>query len=241
MPVQISLENDPTSPVEVALDAAIQALRGSHSSNKRLQAIDELSAGITELGITDLSQFRSMVTSTPHELITGFWNLARITKANNSLRGGVFEHLIELILVTRGITPLYTQVTLSMVPNVRFDLVAFPKTHAESEKIPATGPAPICMSLKTSLRERYKQAELEAAAAKGVYRWAKCYLLTLDSEAAKTVNAKIRNREVAHLESVIVVGTTQFDEFIEGLALMKLIESPQIPTIHSNLASLGSG
>lgn len=239
MPIESFAVSD--SPVEAALESAILALRGSQSGSKRHQAIEELSAGMMDLGLTNLRELQSLAASTPHQIVGDFWRLSRVAEANNSLRGVLFEHLVELILVLRGVSPVYTQVTLSMVPNVRLDLVTFPEPDAEVKQLPATGPAPICISLKTSLRERYKQAELEAAAVRGVYRWAKCYLLTLDSDAARTVNAKIERREVAFLESVVVAGTTGFDEFVDMLAETKMTESPQIATIHSNVATIEIG
>ena len=229
------------SAVEASLEAAIQALQTAQKGkNRNLKAFDELSDGMQELGITDYNEFKRWSTAAPHEIIDNFWRLTRIGQSNNSLRGATFEHLIELILVVRGVLPLYTQVTLAMVPNVRFDLVSFPAPRGEETDLAATGPAPICISLKTSLRERYKQAELEAAAVRGVYRWARCFLVTLDLEAARTVNAKIRNREVTFLEPVVVAGTSEFDVFVNMLASTKMTESPQIPIIHSNFATIGS-
>ena len=230
------------SAVEVGLEAAIRALQDTQNGrSKSLKAFDQLAEGMKELGISQLSELKRRSVDAPHSIVNDFWTLSRVSEANNSLRGVVFEHLIELILAARGVLPLYTQVTLSMVPNVRFDLVAFPATNTQEALAPATGPAPICISLKTSLRERYKQAELEAAAVRGVYRWATCFLVTLDAEAAKTVNAKIDKREVMFLEPVVVAGSPDFDDFVDRLSFRKMIESPQIAAIHSNFTTIQSG
>lgn len=63
---------------------------------------------------------------------------------------------------------------VAFVPNVIYDLMFY-----TSER------GPICISAKTSLRERYKQADLEAIALKYVHRKALSYLVTLQTNEAK--------------------------------------------------------
>lgn len=71
---------------------------------------------------------------------------------------------------------------VAFVPNVIYDLMFY-----TSER------GPICWSVKTSLRERYKQADLEAIALKYVHRKALSYLITLEENEAKSVKAKIKS------------------------------------------------
>lgn len=74
---------------------------------------------------------------------------------------------------------------------------------------------PICISAKTSLRERYKQADLEAIALKYVHRRALCYLVTLDISEAKKVKEKIKSGDVIGLDKVVVATSDEFNDLIE--------------------------
>ena len=92
----------------------------------------------------------------PSEYVRYCWNNYENSgvERNNSLNGTIFELIIATLFVKEGILPLHLQAQVAFVPNVNFDAVLY--THE-------TGP--IGLSLKTSLRERYKQADLEAVAA----------------------------------------------------------------------------
>ena len=88
-----------------------------------------------------------------------FLKYRELKKVDNSTNGAVFECLISILLFKENIFPLYTQVQVAFVPNAIFDLLLY----NNSGKI-------ISLSLKTTLRERWKQADLEAFALKNVYR-----------------------------------------------------------------------
>ena len=66
------------------------------------------------------------------------------------------------------------------MPHARFDIAAF-KTNGDI----------ICLSLKTSFRERWKQADLEALALKSVHRRAKCWRISYEIEDARNTQKKI--------------------------------------------------
>ena len=74
---------------------------------------------------------------------------------------------------------------MGFIPNIEFDFVAYSKEIG-----------PIVLSAKTSLRERYKQADLEGMMMRQVHRRAKSYLLTLDKDEAMNVNSKIQEGKV---------------------------------------------
>ena len=122
---------------------------------------------------------------------------------NNALNGSVFEIIMATLLVKEGLVPLHLQARVAFVPNVIFDSVLYTNE---------TGP--IALSLKTSLRERYKQADLEAVALKYVHRKAENYLLTMDSEEASLVSEKIKNGEVLGIDRAILATSDKLDEFI---------------------------
>ena len=141
---------------------------------------------------------------------------------NNALNGTVFELIIATLFVKEGILPLYLQAKVAFVPNVNFDAVLY---SAES--------GPIGLSLKTSLRERYKQADLEAIAMKYVHRKAENYLLTMDSNEAAAVSAKIANGEALGLNKAILTTSAQFDNFIDDLRVRNFIQPGSVEIITS--------
>ena len=103
--------------------------------------------------------------TSPSKLMNELWS--RYPNKIRSLNGKVFEALLATILYRSGIYPIYVEATLSFVPNVEFDFVAYCKECG-----------PIILSAKTSLRERYKQADLEGMMVRQVHRKAKSYLIT---------------------------------------------------------------
>ena len=122
----------------------------------------------------------------------------------NSLRGSIFENLILAIFLANEIKPIYEQCTLQFVPNVRFDFVLF-----ESQM------KPIIISLKTSLRERYKQVELEAYYCKQVYKQAECVFISLDSEGVRGAEVKKKSFEVLYIDEFIIATDNQFNALIK--------------------------
>ena len=116
-------------------------------------------------------------TMTPNEYVSYCWDkyINSGVARNNALNGSVFELIIASLLVKERIVPLYLQANVAFVPNIDFDAIVYSSENG-----------PISLSLKTSLRERYKQADLEAIALKYVHRKAKSYLLTIDANYIMT-------------------------------------------------------
>ena len=129
------------------------------------------------------------------------------TKKNvNSLRGSAFENLILAIFLINEIKPIYEQCTLQFVPNVRFDFILFENPTK-----------PTIISLKTSLRERYKQVELEAYYCKQVYKQTKCIFISLDSEGVRAAEVKKKLFEVLYIDEFVVATDNQFDLLVKKL------------------------
>jgi len=163
----------------------------------------------------------------PHEYIKYYWDKYKNSnKKNNSIGGGYFEFVIYTLLYREGILPFYTQAKVAFVPNIEFDTILYSQER------------PICLSLKTSLRERYKQADLEAIALKYVHRKAKSYLLTLDSKEAKSTKAKIPAGKLIGLDDVIDCNTNQIDELITSLKTINFCESTKIDVVAGNLVKI---
>lgn len=142
---------------------------------------------------------------------------------NNALNGTIFEIIIATLFVKENIVPLHLQAQVAFVPNVNFDAILYTNE---------TGP--IGLSLKTSLRERYKQADLEAIALKYVHRKAENYLLTMDINEANSVSYKIKNGDVLGLNQAILATSEEFDDFIEKLKKRTFISPGSIEIIKAS-------
>ena len=118
--------------------------------------------------------------------------------------------------------PLYLSAKVAFVPNVLFDMLFYCKERG-----------PICWSVKTSLRERYKQADLEAIALKYVHRKSLSYLITL-SEEAFGVKEKIKTGDVIGLDDVVIATEPEFDEIVRELKKFQFEVPPTVEVISSN-------
>lgn len=168
--------------------------------------------------------FRQIKYAKPSEYVRLYWDLyLKQPEANNNLNGKVFEYILATLCVREGILPLYMSAKVAFVPNVVYDLMFYTAERG-----------PICWSVKTSLRERYKQADLEAIALKYVHRKALNFLITLNMNEAKNVKAKIKTGDVIGLDDVIVASEPEFDEMILELKKFAFIEPPTVKVIESN-------
>ncbi|MCL1967328.1 MAG: hypothetical protein FWF67_05550 [Fibromonadales bacterium] len=114
---------------------------------------------------------------------------------------------------------MFLQAQVAFVPNVNFDVLLYSDRR------------PIGLSLKTSLRERYKQADLEALALKNVYRKAENYLITLGEGEAKALKDKVENGTLLGLDNVIIATDSEFDKLIDKLSKIKFIKPEKIDII----------
>lgn len=162
--------------------------------------------------------------SKPSEYVSLYWDaFQKQADGNNNLNGKIFEYILATLCIREKISPFYLSAKVAFVPNVIYDLMFYTASHG-----------PICISAKTSLRERYKQADLEAFALKNVHRKALSYLVTLDEGEAKSVKAKIESGDVIGLDNVFVATNSEFDEFITGLKSYRFSEPPTVKVIESN-------
>lgn len=132
----------------------------------------------------------------------------------------MFELMISSLCVKENIKPVFLQATVAFVPNVEYDAILY-----SSEQFP------ISLSMKTSLRERYKQADLEAIALKYVHRKAESYLLSLDENEVRDVKSKILSGSVLGINNVLCATSPQFDEFISSLKERTFIKPEKIEVV----------
>ncbi|WP_322969442.1 hypothetical protein [Faecalibacter sp. LW9] len=171
-----------------------------------------------------LPNFLEVEYNKPSEYIQQYWaEYSNHPDRNNNLNGKVFEYILATLCVREGILPIYMSAKVAFVPNVIYDLMFYTAERG-----------PICWSVKTSLRERYKQADLEAIALKYVHRKALCYLITLEEREAQSVKTKIKSGDVIGLDNVVVATSEEFNELIAELKEFEFSEPPTIKVIESN-------
>ncbi len=136
-------------------------------------------------------------------------------RLERDVRGKFFELLIACCLIRNGILPFFWQAQLEFVPLANFDIVIYTEERG-----------PIVLSLKTSIRERYKQAEFEAQAMKDVHRRAMNFLITMDRDEANSLKSNIESGILTGIDGVAVATDTSFDEVIELLKNLTIVDTP---------------
>lgn len=160
----------------------------------------------------------------PSEYVKLYWNkFQKHPNRNINLNGKIFEYILATLFIRENLLPIYMSAKVAFVPNVNYDLMFYSSEYG-----------PICISAKTSLRERYKQADLEAIALKYVHRKALSFLVTLEENEAKGVKAKIKSGDVIGLNKVVVATNKEFDELIEELKSYNFSDPPTVKVIESN-------
>jgi len=143
-----------------------------------------------------------------------------------SINGRIFEYLVCETLAYKSIAPFYYQAVFEWVPNANFDLVLY---HPRF---------PVVLTMKTSLRERYKKADLEGLALRQVYRGAKSYLITLNPKEAKIVQRKIENGEVSALEGCLTATEKEYTLLLDELSKKEFQKSREIMPLKGTLFSV---
>jgi hypothetical protein len=179
-------------------------------------------AGLFE-SIFDNETFINIQYTAPSEYVNKYWEKFNEKKYTQAINGKMFELILQTLFIREGLFPLYLQASVAFVPNVRYDSLLY------SNEV-----GPISLSMKTSLRERYKQADLEAIALKYVHRKAKCFLLTMNAGEAKTVREKITAGDVIGIDRVVVCSCSDIDELIRELKSYAPTEAGSVDIISNN-------
>ncbi len=157
----------------------------------------------------------------PSEYISKYWEAyQRQPEVKISLNGKIFEYILAILFVRELILPLYLNAKVAFVPNVNYDLMFY-----------TTERGLICISAKTSLREIYKQADLETIALKYVHRKALSFLIKLEEKEARSVKEKIKSGDVIGLDKVVVATSYEFKELVEELKSYKFSEPTTVKVI----------
>lgn len=110
-----------------------------------------------------------------------------------SMRGRWLEWAVLVALKSHRLTPAYWQAEFVAVPHAFHDVMVWSREYG-----------PVILSCKTSLRERYKQADLEALALRSAFPNGRFSLVTLDADKKHVarVRKKIAGKEVVALQQV---------------------------------------
>jgi hypothetical protein len=140
--------------------------------------------------------------------------------SNNSMNGAIFENLIMLALARAGIDAIYYQTELTFVHSAIFDIFLYSPAGS------------VALSIKTTLRERWKQADLEALAIKQVHKETKCYVLTLSHSEVKA--RRSHDRGYAGLDGFVLADTEEFDVLVAQLASRPFYRAGRVPIVQSD-------
>lgn len=155
---------------------------------------------------------------------------------HENLNGQVFELIFECLLIQLGISPFFCQTEMTFISDIIYDIVLFEKIIDSSKT--GYNVKPICISLKTSSRERYKQADLESMAFKQVHKNAECYLVLAESEKNKKIyeiiNEKIGNKSTFGLDRAYdAFNDPKFNDFIKSL-ISKEYDHPKVFPVYAS-------
>ena len=142
------------------------------------------------------------------------WKLLGPQISDKKARGSAFEFLIAFTLLRESVSPFYYQVAFNNIAWAEYDLLIY------TEEI-----GPIVFSCKTSLRERWKQAEFEAQLLRRDYPKSRSFLITMDPKET-SVASKIKNGPKTGLEKVIRPNQPIFDRVIEEIRNYTIIPAP---------------
>lgn len=128
--------------------------------------------------------------------------------------GSLFEMLVGSIFMAADLTPFYSSAELMEASGLEMDYLIWNSACD----------APVCFQLTSTLRERFKLADLQAFKVKTRYPSAEFHLLTMDSKDV----ARRKSTTFESLDSLIYCGDTSFDQ------LLKEVKSKVAPSLVEN-------
>lgn len=198
-------------PVSIVENYLVQ--HGIAKSNSKKKAVQRL--------LKVQPNLKSINYQSPSKYFESTW--AAVSKGrgfSRNMSGECFELIMACILIIEGIAPFYMQAEVAFVPDARFDILIY------TEEI-----GPIALSLKTSLRERYKQAELEAISLKSVHRRSETYLITNNETEARQNQRRLDEGVFIGIKKVLIPQSEALDELIQHLKGFTPVLTGVVPII----------
>lgn len=129
--------------------------------------------------------------------VSDLWAEAKRLGADS---GPLFEMIIGSVIFSAGVSSFYRKTALARVPELEVDFLLL----SEDKE------SPVCIQLTSTLRERYKLADLQAFKIKHYYPGAHVALLTMDSKDV----ARRDPSELKSLDDLIDAGTKSLDALV---------------------------
>ncbi len=131
--------------------------------------------------------------------------------------GSALETMLAIVLIKEGIRPFYTQAEVAFVHNAKYDIFLY----GEDRTL-------VTLSLKTSFRERWKQADLEAFALAQVYKKCLSMCATFNSSEASVIKEKIAEGRVFGLHHCYdLTLKDDVNKMLEMLKSKKPVDAPE--------------
>lgn len=181
-----------------------------------------LSPGAREIVKGLVNDLSSDSTLKPSAFIHKYWQKYQNNNpSSQNINGKVFEELICIALIKERIFPFYMQAKVAFIPNINYDFIVYTKERG-----------PIALSAKTSLRERWKQADLEALALKNIHRKSQTFVITLDHQAVKS--RRIDDDQTLGIDTFVLANTSELDDLTSLLHTYTIIKPPLVEAVTSN-------
>ena len=193
-----------------------------------MESQHRLLAGTKNREIYDRALHSVSEQSSGHAIVAGIWQAYKLQnpKAERVTNGAILELAVCETLARSNVGPLYYQVEFAWLPEHTFDIAAWTQQNS-----------PVIISVKNSLRERWKQADLEGLALKAKFPRAYSYLVTQEANEAARRKQSIAAGGCAGLDEVILANKPEMDEFIEKLKGLNLIPATKIMPLNGQLFS----
>ena len=154
------------------------------------------------------------------DYIQEVWNGAKRLGIDS---GTLFEMLIASVFIGGNFFPFYRRGELASARKIESDFLFWDETSK----------APICIELTSTLRERYKLADLQAFKVKAKYPGAKFFQLTMDYKDA----SRRSSEDFESLDGLIFAGSSEIEQVfrvLEQASLGKtaLLEENKNTTLH---------
>ena len=134
-------------------------------------------------------------------------------KQDDLASGDVFELLVAALLYHCGTGDFYRHATLKYLHHTDFDFLLWDQNDG----------APMVIQCTSTLRERFRLADLEAFRVKHFFPNAKTFLLTMDYRDT----ARLSNYEFDSLDGLIYAGDAALDDLFAYVSTRRFTEPPE--------------
>lgn len=174
---------------------------------------------------------RSIAATKPSDVARFVWNSLDADSQPGGVRGKIFVICLAVVLLRERITPFYVNCGIHGIPRHKWDFVM---TRED-------GSAAV-ISANVAIRERWAHEDLAAwALKKELNPSSLAYIVIQNETEAAQMRRRIDSREVEFLDGSAQVFSDEFDDLIETLRGLTLVDLPSIINRGSAAQQLGFG